>query len=87
MGMGTDGINGTGVYLVCTLESGMSQYINLDGTIYVTGRNKLDQTLTTDVLWGILNLIYDAMDYYDGSIDTNPTEALKCWKREYQEGT
>jgi hypothetical protein len=87
MGRGTYGINGAGVYLGCTLESGMSQYINLDGTIYVTGRNKLAQTLTTNVLWGILNLIYDAMDYYDGSIDMNPIEALKRWKRQYQEGT
>lgn len=86
-GGGMRGINGAGVYLGCSLKTGLSQYTNLDGTIYVTGRNQRGQTLTTNALWGILNLIYDAMDYYNGTIDTNPVEALERWKTKYKNGS
>lgn len=71
------GMNAAGTSLGCRLSTGRSKYTDMDGTIFVTGRNKAGDVLTTNiVLWGILNVISDSMEYYDGTLDTYPAPTL-----------
>lgn len=79
------GMNAAGIFLGCSLSTGRSKYTDMDGTIFVTGRNKAGDVLTTNVLWGILNFISDSMDYYDGTLDTHPAPTLKHWARQYKD--
>ena len=86
-GSGRGGINGAGIYLGCDLQSGLTRWNNLAGTIYVTGRNVRGQTLSSNVLWGMLNMIWDAMDYYDGTISSDPAPYFARWVPRYKAGT
>ncbi len=77
------GINGAGVYLGCELHSGITQLNNLDGPIFVTGRNSAGQPLTQPCLWGILNFIWDCMDLFGE--EEAPHLTFREWAREYKE--
>lgn len=78
-------LNGAGIYLGCSLDSGLSRFNNLAGPIVVVGRRVRDgKPLTSDALWGILNFIWDAMDLYGEDDDPAPT--IMRWARRYREG-
>ena len=80
-------INGAAIYLGCDVKSGITRHMDVEGRIFVTGRNHSGRSLTADILWGILNFIWDSMSLYgkpDGSADT---ETLLKWLSEYNEGT
>jgi hypothetical protein len=83
---GNGPLNGAGIYLTSSINTGMSVNVNLSGRIFVTGRRQSDgKPLTSDVLWGILNLIWDAMDLYGESDPVWPY--LKSWANAYKAGT
>eukprot|EP01084_Bolivina_argentea_P179756 310587_1 len=78
--------NNASVYLMCALLDGLSPFQELKGNCIVFCMNK---PITTDRIWGILNFIYDAMDYYDGTLPMTPKEreeqlASDAW--EYKHG-
>ena len=80
-------INGAAIYLGCDVQSGITRHMDVEGRIFVTGRNQSGRSLTADILWGILNFIWDSMSLYgkpDGSADT---ETLSKWLSEYKKGT
>jgi hypothetical protein len=66
-------LNGAGViYLTCAIRDGLSQTPSLNGKIYVIGRREKDgKPIVSDSLWGILNFIWDTMDFYDSGHDPN----------------
>jgi len=80
-------INGAAIYLGCDVQSGITRHVDVEGRIFVTGRNNQSgRTLTADVLWGILNFIWDCMSLYgkpDGSADT---DTLTQWLNQYRQG-
>ena len=79
-------LNGAGIYLGCSVQSGISRFNNLCGEIYVCGRRVADgKPLVSDSLWGILNFIWDAMDLYGEEEDPMPT--IVSWAKKYQQGT
>lgn len=78
--------NGAGIYLGCDVQSGITRHMDVEGRIFVTGRNQSGRSLTADILWGILNFIWDSMSLYgrpDGGADT---EMLLKWLVEYGDG-
>ncbi|CAB9508710.1 expressed unknown protein [Seminavis robusta] len=80
-------INAAGIYLGCDLQSGITRHVDLEGRIFVTGRNQTGNTMTVDVLWGILNFIWDAMTLYASRADgTGDTETLLKWCKDYHQG-
>ena len=87
-GMNFEGkLNGAGIYLGCRLDNGLSEWTSMRGHIFVTGRRHSDGApLTSAILWGILNFQYDAMDFYDGTIDCdNPIRKLQTLGQQYQQ--
>ncbi|KAL7573081.1 hypothetical protein ACA910_018767 [Epithemia clementina (nom. ined.)] len=88
--------NGAGIYLGCDLGDGLTRYDNLAGPIFVTGRRQSDgQPLNQKILWGLLNVIWDAMDLYDGTcgdyddddeFDAAVRSTLQKWASSYQKG-
>jgi hypothetical protein len=83
-----DIINGGAIYLGCELESGLSRYTNLTGDVYVTGRRMSDgRSLNRDSLWGIMNLIWDAMDLYGAEDDDAILPTLQRWASRYKAQT
>jgi hypothetical protein len=79
-------LNGAGIYLTSSVQSGISINTNLSGRIFVTGRRQSDgKPLTSDVLFGILNFIWDAMDMYGDGEPVLPD--LKRWAKDYKQGT
>lgn len=71
---------------VLSVDSGLSVNTNSSGRIFVTGRRLSDdKPLTSDVLFGILNFIWDAMDLYAEGEPVWPY--LKRWAEEYKGGT
>lgn len=68
----------------CDLDSGLTKFNNLDGDIFVTGRNSAGIALTADRLWGILNFVWDAMDLYG---DDDPLTELFQLTGQYREET
>jgi hypothetical protein len=84
--IGQGPLNGAGIYLTSSVDSGLSVNTNLSGRIFVTGRRQSDgKPLTSDVLFGILNFIWDAMDLYGDDEPVFPY--LKRWAKEYKQGT
>lgn len=84
--LGTQGLNGAAIYLGCDIQTGISRYIDVDGRVFVTGRNQTNgKSLTSDILWGILSFIYDSMSLYglEGGADTN---TLAQWAIQYKQG-
>merc|ERR1712176_1461823 len=63
--------NAGSVFLTCALSNGLSPYAQLRGNSIVYSINK---SITKDRVWGILNFIWDAMDYYDGTIEMTADE-------------
>ena len=58
-------LNAAAVYYGCAVEDGMSPYRFIMGKAYVVGRHRdTGEPMTSNVLWGILNFIYEAMDVY-----------------------
>ena len=58
-------LNASAVFFGCSAEDGMSPYRFIMGKAYVVGRHSATgQPLTGNVLWGILNFIYEAMDCF-----------------------
>lgn len=80
-------INGAGIYLGCDVQSGITRHVDVEGRIFVTGRNQMGRTMTVDVLWGILNFIWDCMSLYGGPDGGADTETLLRWCNEYRQGT
>lgn len=79
-------LNGAGIYLGCDVQTGISRYIDVDGRIFVTGRNQqTGRSLTSDILWGVLNFIWDAMSLY-GSPGGPDTATLAEWTSKYRQG-
>jgi hypothetical protein len=79
-------LNGAGIYLGCDVQTGISRYIDVDGRIFVTGRSQqTGRNMTSDILWGVLNFIWEAMSLYGqpGGADTN---TLKIWSNIYRQG-
>lgn len=63
-------MNAAGVYLGSDLD-------DMSGPIFVTGRRQKDgKPLNKDILWGLLNFIWDAMDLYDGPLYLLLTQTL-----------
>ena len=56
--------NAGSVFLTCDLSTGLSPHGQLKGNSIVVCNNK-NKKITTDRLWGILNFIFQSMDYYD----------------------
>jgi hypothetical protein len=84
--LGQGPLNGAGIYLTSSVDSGLSVNTNLSGRIFVTGRRQSDgKPLTSDVLFGILNFIWDAMDLYGEDEPVFPY--LKRWAKGYKQGT
>jgi hypothetical protein len=84
--LGQGPLNGAGIYLTSSLQSGLSVNTNLSGRIFVTGRRQSDgKPLTSDVLFGILNFVLDAMDLYEDGEPALPY--LKRWAKDYKQGT
>ena len=81
-GRHVEGLNSAGIYLGCDVQSGLSRYTNLDGKIFLTGRNAVGKTLTKDILWGILNFLCDSMDYYGD--DDDPIPQILDQARQYR---
>lgn len=80
-GKGSATLNSAGIYLGCDLLSGLTHFNNLRGEIFVFGRRIEDGTpLISDSLWGILNFIWDAMDFYPEF----PRDRLSRWAQRYQ---
>ena len=87
-GGGGGGMNSAGVYLGCDLNDGMTRYNNISGTIFVTGRRLSDgKPLNKDILWGLLNFIWDAMDLFDGTLNLPREPTLQKWAKRYKEGS
>jgi hypothetical protein len=79
-------LNGAGVFLGCPVDTGLSVNPSLSGRIFVTGRRQSDgKPLTSGVLFGILNFIWDAMDLYGDCEPVGPH--LKRWTAAYKRGT
>lgn len=84
-GKRVDGMNGAGIYLGCDVQGGMTRFFNLDGRIFVTGCRNMDgKPLVSDSLWGILNFICDAMDWYGD--DEDPVPKIQRQAKKYREG-
>jgi len=80
------GLNSAGIYLGCSLSTGLTKYNNLDGEICVIGRRIKDgKCMNKDILWGILNFIWDAMDFYGDEPD--PMSEISQLARQYRDGT
>lgn len=63
--MARGNLNSAGIYLGCNIRTGFTQYHDLSGRIFVTGRRWHDgKPLKSDSLRGILSFISDTMDYY-----------------------
>jgi len=80
-------LNGAGIYLGCDVQIGITRYMDIEGRIFLTGRNQSGRNMTVDILWGILNFIWDSMSLYgkeDGSADT---ATLLKWVAEYENKT
>ena len=75
--------NSAGIFLGCNIQSGFSRYNNMNGRIFVCGRNKNGKPMTCAVLWGILNFIWETMDLY-GYDEPHPT--IMKWARLYRDG-
>lgn len=71
-GSGNFSINGAGVYLTSSISTGLSPYLKMQGDVFVIGRKvggRKDEQVTHGIIWGLLNLIWDSMDWYaDGDI-------------------
>lgn len=80
-------INGAGIYLGCDVQSGITRHVDVEGRIFVTGRNQTGRSMTVDVLWGLLNFIWDCMSLYGRPDKTADTNKLAEWVREYRQGT
>ena len=59
--------NAGSVFSTCELSNGLSMYQQLRGNSIIVCKN--DKILTSDRLWGILNFIFECMDYFDGTIE------------------
>ena len=79
-------LNGAAIYLGCDVQSGITRHVDVEGRIFVTGRNQSGRTLTADVLWGILNFIWDCMSLYGQPDGTGDTDTLARWCNEYRQG-
>jgi MYND finger len=77
-------LNGAGVFLLCDIQSGLSPFQDLSGRIFVTGRNEKGESMTSDVLWGILNFIWDSMDYYPQGCAIS---VINRWRDRYLQGS
>ena len=78
--------NAASVFLSCALSNGLSPFQQLRGNSILICKNK---PITSDRIWGILNFIYDAMDYYDGTMEMTAkerTKRLEFEANEYKEG-
>lgn len=80
-------INGAGIYLGCDVQSGITRHVDVEGRIFVTGRNQTGRSMTVDVLWGLLNFIWDCMSLYGRPDKTADTNKLAEWVSEYRQGT
>lgn len=79
-------INGAGIYLGCDIQSGITRHVDVEGRIFVTGRNQKGRTLTVDILWGILSFIWDCMSLYGRPDGSGDTDTLARWCNEYRQG-
>jgi MYND finger len=77
-------LNGAEVFLLCDMESGLSIFQDLGGRIVITGRNEKGESMTSDVLWGIRNFIWDAMDYYP---EGRAISVITRWRDRYLQGS
>eukprot|EP00397_Hematodinium_sp_SG-2012_P029214 GEMP01030840.1.p1 GENE.GEMP01030840.1~~GEMP01030840.1.p1 ORF type:complete len:502 (+),score=79.56 GEMP01030840.1:130-1506(+) len=90
------GLNAAGIYLSCELDSGfppLSHHIDgVFGMIYVTPPFGSNRRLTSDILWGILNYIFDSMDYYGknwpgAKLQAHLREGAACYRAQTWEPT
>lgn len=60
----------------------------MSGCIFVTGRCLKDgKPLNKDILWVLLNFIWDAMDLYDGTLDVPIQATLRQRAAQYNQGS
>ena len=75
--------NAGSVFLTSALSNGRSpHYRGLHGNSVVVCKNKV---ITSDRLWGMLNFIFEAMDYYDGTCSMNAAQRKAAIARDVKE--
>ncbi|RLN96914.1 hypothetical protein BBJ28_00003374 [Nothophytophthora sp. Chile5] len=82
-------LNAMAIYLGSRLSDGLSPYVNASGDAFFVGTTAQYQPVTSNVLWGAANFLYEAMDYYgDEDVTEQQRVAIfRKWGQRYGRGT
>ncbi|KAG7392291.1 hypothetical protein PHYPSEUDO_001395 [Phytophthora pseudosyringae] len=82
-------LNAMAIYIGSKLDNGLSMLVNASGDAFFVGTTAKGKPVTSNVLWGAANFVYEAMDYYPD--DTCPKEhreeKFRKWSRRYAHRT
>ncbi|ETK74792.1 hypothetical protein L915_18473 [Phytophthora nicotianae] len=57
-------LNAMAIYICSKLDDGISTSVNASGDAFFIGTTARGEPVTSNVLWGAANFVYEAMDYY-----------------------
>uniref|UniRef100_H3GMD3 Uncharacterized protein n=1 Tax=Phytophthora ramorum TaxID=164328 RepID=H3GMD3_PHYRM len=80
-------LNAMAIYLGSKLDNGLSMSVNASGDAFFIGTTAKGEPVTSNVLWGAANFVYEGMDYYPEEYTKEEREAkFRKWSRRYALG-
>ncbi|EEY63924.1 uncharacterized protein PITG_02433 [Phytophthora infestans T30-4] len=78
-------LNAMAIYIGSKLENGLSMSANASGDAFFIGTTAKGEPVTSNVLWGAANFVYEAMDYYpdDNCPKEQRQQKFRKWSRRY----
>ncbi|POM67231.1 Hypothetical protein PHPALM_16801 [Phytophthora palmivora] len=81
-------LNAMAIYLGSKLDNGLSKSVNASGDAFFIGTTAKGAPVTSNVLWGAANFIYEAMDYCSADYTKEERERkFHKWSHKYRQGT
>ena len=77
-------LNSLGIYIGCSLDTGLSMHLNARGTVFFIGQRN-NHPVTANVLWGAAKFIAEAMEYYGSDDDASLARTVFLrWAKRYR---
>ncbi|KAG6615238.1 Egl nine 1 [Phytophthora cinnamomi] len=82
-------LNAMAIYLGSNLDTGLSMSVNASGDAFFIGTTAKGKPVTSNVLWGAANFVYEGMDYYppDDHTQQEREQIFRKWSLRYTRGT